>query len=149
MNTDLLAVGSAVSRVALFQAPVTTATGNPVRGHDATQERESIFEVIDARPRASDQVGVAVYTLARRLRATAAVRAVAYATEGPVTLVWTFIPERDKDARRAIYHEERQLMAEFPGLTFDFNVLSLDRPDRRPFLADDIQGQLVYYRGPH
>lgn len=147
MNTDLLAADSAVSKIALVKAAATTATGSVACGYDATQEREVVFAVVDSRPQASDQVGVAVYTLAKRLRATA-VRAVAYATEGSVTLVWTFIPERDKAARRAIYNEERQLMAEFPGLTFDFNVLSLDRLADRPFLADDIQGQLVYYRGP-
>ena len=145
MNTDLLAVDATVARGALVKLTGTTTTGISAGRYEAPQEREMVFEVIDSRPQTSDEVGIAVYTFARRLRATAA-RAVAYATEGPVIFVWTFIPARDKDVRRVIYNEERRLMGEFPGLTFDFNVLSVDRLAGRPFVPDDFQGRLVYYR---
>jgi hypothetical protein len=126
---------------------MTSTTSGAVIGEESLREGSPMFDVVDSRPRASDRAGLAVYTFAKRLRSREAVKAVAYATEGKVHLLWTFIMRRQKDIRAQVYEEERRLMDEFPDLTFDFNVLSLDRFSSGPLLPDDMQGQFVYYRG--
>ena len=147
MSTDLLAPGSIVSKVAFVEGLVTTSTSWELPREGMSHARVVTFGVVDSRPRAGDRVGAAVYRFARRLQALLPVKAVTFATEGDVHLVWTFILERRKELRARIYDEERRLMADFPDLTFDFNVLTLDGLSNRPLLPDDIQGQIVYYRG--
>ncbi|PYN83026.1 MAG: hypothetical protein DMD96_03895 [Candidatus Rokuibacteriota bacterium] len=149
MSTDLLAPSSQVSKVAFVEGPVLTSTSWELPSEVTSQSRAQAvtFGVVDSRPRAGDRVGAAVYRFARRLQQQLPIKAVTYATEGNVHLVWTFIPERRKELRERIYGEERRLMADFPDLTFDFNVLALDSLSDRPLLPDDIQGQIVYYRG--
>jgi hypothetical protein len=147
MTTDLSSPHSVVTNVALIQTRGMSSTGDKPVLESRSDSHGLNYDVVDTRPRPSDRVGAAVYSLAQRLRAIPQVRAVAYATEGNVHLVWTFIPQRSKQVREGIYGQERQLMAAFPELTFDFNVLSVDQMAERPLLPDDIQGQLVYYRG--
>jgi hypothetical protein len=150
MSTDLLEPSSRVSKVAFVEGPVLTSTSWELPSEVAASFSRSqtvTFGVVDSRPRAGDRVGAAVYHFAKRLQRLLPVKAVTYATEGNVHLVWTFIPERRKDLRERIYGEERRLMADFSDLTFDFNVLALDSLSDRPLLPDDIQGQIVYYRG--
>lgn len=147
MSTDLLAPSSQVSKVAFVSGPVLSWTSWEQPSDIASHARTVTFGVVDSRPRAGDRVGAAVYRFARLLQRLLPVKAVTYATEGDVHFVWTFIPERKKELRERIYGEERRLMADFPDLTFDFNVLALDSLSERPLLPDDIQGQIVYYRG--
>jgi hypothetical protein len=147
VTTDLLAPSSQASKVAFVEGPVLTSTSWELPPEVASRGQGVTFGVVDSRPRAGDRVGAAVYQFAKRLQRLLLVKAVTYATEGDVHLVWTFIRERRKDLRETIYDEERQLMAEFPDITFDFNVLALDSLSSRPLLPDDIQGQIVYYRG--
>jgi hypothetical protein len=149
VNTEQSAVAAIVSSVAIIQEGARTWTtvsmGTEVEDHAV--DRAVYFDVVDSRPRASDRVGTALYSLAQNLRTIEPVRALTYATEGDVHLVWSFIRRRDKEIRRRIYTEEHRLMATFPDLTFDFNVVALDSVGSRPLLPDDVQGQLVYYRG--
>jgi len=147
VNTGLSTIDAVVGGVALIEAPIMTLTGAGLPGEDASSAHALSFDVVDSRPRASDRVGAAVYTFAKRVRGIGPVKAVAYATEGNVHLLWTFTSQRRKDVREQIYSEERKLMSDYPDLTFDFNVVSLDRLADRPLLPDDIHGQLVYYRG--
>jgi len=147
VSTDFLTPGSLVSKVAFVEGLITTSTSWELPPEGASHAPAVTFGVVDSRPRAGDRVGAAIYRFARRLQGVLPVKAVTYATEGDVHLVWTFISERRKELRARIYSEERGLMAEFPDLTFDFNVLTLDRLSDPPLLPDDIQGQIVYYRG--
>jgi len=147
MSTHLSTLDAVVSRAVLVKSPTTTSTGLEVTPEVTSFARAISFDVVDSRPRAADRVGFAIYSFARRLRRLGEVKAVAYATEGHVHLVWTFIHERRKELRQRIYEEERHLMARFPDLVFDFNVSSLDRLATRSLLPDDIQGQLIYYHG--
>jgi len=39
-------------------------------------------------------------------------------------------------------------MHEFPELTFDFNVVSLDSAEVSGLLPDDLYGRIVFYREP-
>ena len=148
MSTDLLAPSSQISKVAFVEGLVATWTSWELPAEVASHSPAVTFAFVDSRPRAGDRVGAAVYRFAKRLQRLPRVKAVTYATEGNVHLVWTFIQERNKALREEIYNEERRLMAEFPDRVFDFNVIALDRLSDRPLLPDDIQGQIVYYRGP-
>jgi hypothetical protein len=37
-------------------------------------------------------------------------------------------------------------MEEAPDTSFDFNVVALDRVEFHSFLADDLQGRILFYR---
>lgn len=74
------------------------------------------------------------------------VMAVTHAKDRHANLVWTFIRHRDKTIRREIYARERALMAQYPDLVFDFNVVALDQSAVGALVPDDLQGRVVMYR---
>lgn len=104
------------------------------------------WDVIEPASRQKIGIEAAIFHFAKRVSGVSEVVAVTYSTDGEVHLIWTFISRRTKDIRRHVYEEELQLMRKFRELTFDFNVVSLDRVEAQGFLADDLQGQIVFYR---
>jgi hypothetical protein len=151
LTTDALALDKEVVAGFIFDAPSLTSTGDepgpgPALRSSLSQGPSRVF--IDSAPESSHRVAGAVYLFSKRLSTMSELRAVAHSTERGVHLVWSFIDRRDKRSRARIYEEERRLMVEFPDLTFDFNVVSLDQFSGGPFVPDDVQGQIVFYRQP-
>ncbi len=87
----------------------------------------------------------AIYSFVRDVRKVGAVKAVSYAVLNDTVQIWTFIPERDKLARSAIYDVEFELMGRYPSLKFDFNVISLDSVQQPAFTS--ARRRLMFYRG--
>ncbi len=112
------------------------------------QPGASDFWEVIARTTTSVQrdVDSALISFARSLVGIPDVVAVTHAKERHANLVWTFIRRRDKGVRKAIYAMERALMADFPDLTFDFNVVALDQGTRGALVPDDLQGRMILYR---
>lgn len=138
----------------MFRARVDTGTGVEAILEDdqpaaVTFDRglgAETWEVVDAFPTGRDRSEEAAFSFARRVSLFPEVVAVSYALDGDVNLIWTFIRQRDKAVRRRVYLEELVLMDQFPGMTFDFNVVSLDETRPALLVADDLQGWLVFYR---
>lgn len=122
----------------------------PAKGHSnlTVTAGQSHWDVIEPASSQGKGIEAASHLFAKRVARTAAVLAVAYSAEGDVYLVWTFISRRAKQIRRRIYEEELRLMHEFPELTFDFNVVSLDSAEVSGLLPDDLYGRIVFYREP-
>lgn len=120
----------------------------PTKGHSppTVTAGQSHWDVIEPASPQGKGIEAASHLFAKRVARIAAVLAVAYSVEGDVYLVWTFISRRAKHIRRCIYEEELRLMQEFPELTFDFNVVSLDSAEVRGLLPDDLYGRIVFYR---
>ena len=147
MTTDTIAVERSLFTPIIAEgAGVRSSTGQ-VEAADVASFTTAVSHVfIDASPSPADRVGAALYSFAKRLRGLPNLRAIVYAHEGGVQLVWTFIERRDKAVRRTVYEAERRLMDECPDLAFDFNVISLDQYHDRSLLADDVRGSIVFYR---
>ena len=147
LAVDNMAVGNVVVRGVIFDAPSLTWTGEkPALSSSFTYGVTRAF--IDSAPESGQHVARAVYLFAKRLSGMPELRAVAYSSERGIHLVWTFIERRDKARRQRVYEEERRLMEDFPDLTVDFTIISLDQFYGRPLLPDDVQGQIVFYRQP-
>ena len=147
MTTDTLAVERVMFTPIIAEGAGMLSSTEGGDGADVTSFTDVVSHVfIDASPSPSDRAGAALYRFAKHLRGLHDLRAIAYAHERGIQLVWTFIERRDKTVRRTIYEAERWLMDEFPDLTFDFNVVSLDHHHGGPLLADDVQGSIVFHR---
>jgi hypothetical protein len=88
----------------------------------------------------------AVYAFARKVAGLDFVKAVSWSREDESVHVWTYINQRDREMRRMVYASEFEVMAEFPDVNFDFNVLSLDVLGVGEFQPSAGRGQLVLYR---
>ena len=65
--------------------------------------------------------------------------------ENGVLHVWAVVPEHDRTIYRSIYTKEKQLINQFKGIDFDFNVVPSRGRDPRALISDpDIQ--LTYLR---
>jgi len=104
------------------------------------------YDVIEPAAATAKDAAAAIYFFARRVATIPDVLAVTYSMDADVHLVWTFIRQRDKAIRRAVYEQELQLMDTFPTFIFDFNVVAIDPTQGRPLLPDDLQGRIVLYR---
>jgi hypothetical protein len=56
--------------------------------------------------------------------------------ENSVLQVWTVVPDRDQDVYRRIYAVEKQLIAEFQHMGFEFNVVSSSGRDPKTLIND-------------
>lgn len=152
MTTDVLSEDRAVIGSGFVFARRLTATSSgesvvwamPL----ATQLRRATrdFWTVVARPRVADPLQSALTDFAASILPLSAVVAVTHAEDHGVHLVWSFIRTRDKALRNAIYTRERELMAKYRDLVFDFNVVALDQADASALVPDDLQGRVVMYR---
>jgi len=88
----------------------------------------------------------ALLEFGKSVRSIPGVLAVSHAKDHDRNLVWTFITARDKALRKQIYQCERALMARYPNLPFDFNVVALEQRAAGSLVPDDLQGRVVMYR---
>ncbi|MBI2525247.1 MAG: hypothetical protein HYV93_04625 [Candidatus Rokubacteria bacterium] len=156
MSTDATCEHRAIDSIGFVFARRVTATSSGEE--DILQALPSTYRPIGA----SDFCGVvahpaathaqpndaesALVDFARSVLGVPDVVAVTHAKEPHSNLVWTFIRHRDKVVRKAIYARERALMAQYPDMTFDFNVVALDQSGAGALVPDDLQGRVVMYR---
>lgn len=156
MNTDTISEDRAVATIGfVFARQVTATSSGEEIALDAlpTSYRpvgaDEFWGVVAHSAATHEQINgaeCALVDFARSVLGLPDVVAVTHARERRADLVWTFILHRDKAVRKEIYARERALMAQYPGLTFDFNVVALDQSAVRTLVPDDMQGRVVMYR---
>jgi len=156
MTTDISAEDRTITDLPLVRGRITTTTdagedaivgGAQDQAGESTSEVNDAWDVIDSVPSRCSPAGMAAYEFAKRVGAMPTVTAVTHAFDRGVNLIWTFILKRDKTTRRQIYAEERALMAQYPDLTFNFHVGSLDQGASSSAMRD-LEGRIVMWRPP-
>ena len=65
--------------------------------------------------------------------------------EGKSLRVWTVVPERDEDVYHKIYAQEEQLIRDFDGMEFEFNIIPSLGRDAKEVITDP-GSRLVFAR---
>lgn len=92
-----------------------------------------------------DAADLAISEFARNVSAIPLVVAVTHSIDRNVHRIWTFVRERDKPVRSAIYREEFATATSHPHLRFDFNVIVV-APDQPVRFAPERE-KVILYRG--
>ena len=157
MTTELSSEHRAISAVGFFfsrRIKTASSAGEHVVGEAigeaTTGQMSEYWDVIAplAVPNPPDDFESALTEFSNGMRDLPQVVGVSHAKDRGLNLVWTFIRRRDKDVRRQVYAQERSLMARYPRLVFDFNVVALDQGVTGALVPDDLQGRLILYRSP-
>ena len=155
MSTDVLEPIEELERVPFFLTNCRTSTDDDTWVvPEPTSERQlfttelegGMDVVIHVVSTGAKGIESALTSFAAQVAGIPQVEAVAHSIDGDVHLVWTYIKERDKDVRRRIYTLELELMEQYPGISFDFNVVALARVEGQPLLPQDLQSRIVFYR---